>query len=131
MIPMFPELRKQLELQFEQAEEGTLYVINRWRDTATNMRTHFQRIIFYAGLEPWQRLFQNLRESRANEIWSEYPDHVAAAWMGHSKRIATQHYLQVTDEQFQRALGNPNASEMCNSSPPPPKGGAKRGAAVS
>lgn len=28
-----------------------------------------------------------------------------AAWMGHSKRIAETHYLQVTDAQFQKALG--------------------------
>jgi hypothetical protein len=80
-------------------------VIDHWRDTAANMRTQFHRIIFLAGLEPWERAFQNLRESRANELWSDYPEHVASKWLGHSKRIAFSHYLQVTDEQFQRALG--------------------------
>ena len=77
------------------------------------MRTHFRRIIFRAGLAEWPRLFQNLRESRANELWSEYSEHVAAAWMGHSKRIAFSHYQQVTDEQFRRAV---EPSEL----PPPP-----------
>ena len=43
----------------------------------------------------------------------EYPEHVAAAWMGHSKRIAFSHYQQVTDEQFRRAV---EPSEL----PPPP-----------
>ncbi|MBO7723279.1 MAG: tyrosine-type recombinase/integrase [Thermoguttaceae bacterium] len=105
LIPMFPELKEQLELQWELAEEGgSPYVIDRWRDTSKNMRTHFRRIIFRAGLPEWERTFQNLRESRANEIWSEYPDHIAAAWMGHSKRIAQKHYLEVTDDYFQRAL---------------------------
>lgn len=105
LIPMFPELKEQLELQWEQAEEGgSPYVIDRWRDTGKNMRTHFHRIIFRAGLPVWERAFQNLRESRANEIWSQYPDHIAAAWMGHSKRIAQKHYLEVTDDYFQRAL---------------------------
>lgn len=128
MIPMFPELREELVKQFELAEPGgSPYVIDRWRGTATNMRTHFRRIIFWAGLKEWERLFQNLRESRANEIWSEYPDHVAAAWMGHTKRVAFQHYLQVTDEQFQRALGEPNPQNLCNFSPPLPEGGLKGG----
>ncbi len=128
LIPMFPELRKELELQFELAEPGgSPYVIDRWRDTAANMRTYFQKIIFWAGLPTWERLFQNLRESRANEIWTDYPDHVAMAWMGHSKRVAVQHYLQVTDEQFQKALGAPNARNSCNLSPPLQKGGLKGG----
>ena len=109
LIPMFPKLREELKAQWELAEEGgSPYVIDRWRDIAANnsknMRTQLRRIMFRAGLPEWERLFQNLRESRANEIWSEYPRHVAAAWMGHSERVAMKHYLQVTDEQFQRAL---------------------------
>ena len=119
LIPMFPELRKELEASWSLTEEGcSPYVIDKWRDTATNMRTHFQRIIFRAGLPEWPRLFQNLRESRANELWSDYPEHVAAAWMGHSKRIAESHYLQVTDDQFRRALGE-NAPEKTVPAPPP------------
>ena len=109
---MFPELRKELEASWNLNEEGcSPYVIDKWRDTATNMRTHFQRIVFWAGLPEWPRLFQNLRESRANELWSEFPEHVAAAWMGHSKRIAENHYLQVTDDQFQKALGQASPAE--------------------
>ena len=106
IIPMFPGLREELEKQFDAAEEGgSPFVIDRWRDTEMNMRTHFERIVFRAGLQQWPRLFQNLRESRANELWSEYPEHVAGYWMGHSRRIAEKHYLQVTDEQFLKALG--------------------------
>ena len=127
LIPMFPELRREIEDQRELAEEGVPYVINRWRDTASNMRTHFQRIVFRAGLETWDRLFQNLRESRANDLWSQFPDHVAGAWMGHSKRVAVQHYLQVTDEQFQKALGEPDTSKMYDFSPPLQRGGLKGG----
>lgn len=117
LIPMFPRLREELVRLWEQTEEGgSPYVIDRYRDTSANMRTQLQRIIFLAGLPEWERLFQNLRESRANELWTEYPEHVAGAWMGHSKRVATEHYLQVTDEQFQRAL---KASEPAQS----PRGG--------
>ena len=103
---MFPELKVELERQFELAEEGgSRYVLDNWHNTdSNNLDGGFRRIIQRAGLTAWSRLFQNLRESRANEIWSEYPDHVAAAWMGHNKRTAFNHYLRVTDDQFQRAV---------------------------
>ena len=33
----------------------------------------------------------------------EYPSHVAAAWLGHSEKIADENYRQVTEEHFSRA----------------------------
>ena len=104
VIPIFPEIRVELERQFEQADEGgSPFVIDRWRDTAQNLRTHFARIIFRAGLEQWPDLFQNLRRSRDNELSSEYAAYIAAAWMGHSSTIAARHYLFPTDDDFNRA----------------------------
>ena len=32
-----------------------------------------------------------------------YPSHVVCAWIGNSEAVARKHYLQVTDEHFQRA----------------------------
>ena len=61
---MFPELRPHLLACFEQAEPGSVFVVARFRDARTNLRTQFQRIIRRAGLEPWPKLFQNLRSSR-------------------------------------------------------------------
>ena len=103
VIPMFPELKKELERQFNEAAEGSVFVIDRWRNTEKNMRTHFQRIIFRAGLDQWPRLFHNLRGSRSCELFSEYPAHVASYWMGQSSRIALDHYLHPTDDQYNDA----------------------------
>ena len=33
----------------------------------------------------------------------DYPLHVFTAWLGNTPRIAMKHYLQVTDDDFQRA----------------------------
>ena len=63
-----------------------------------------ERIIAKAGLKPWPKLFQNLRASRATELASEHPAHVAAAWLGHSTIVANKHYWQVTDVDFTNAL---------------------------
>ena len=80
-----------------------MYVIARYRSTNSNLRTRLNKIIRAAGLTPWPKLFQNLRSSRSTELATEYPDYVAAAWMGHSTAVANKHYWQVTDADFDRA----------------------------
>jgi hypothetical protein len=69
-----------------------------------NLRTQLLRIIEKAGLTPWPKLFQNLRASRATELAKEHPGHVAAEWLGHSTKVAANHYWQTTYEDFARAL---------------------------
>lgn len=104
LIPLWPELREELAKQFDQAEPGgSPYVISNCRSTATNLRTRFLEIIFFAGLEPWPRPFHNLRGSRSCELFSAWPDHVASAWMGQSTQTARKHYLHPTPEQFAAA----------------------------
>jgi len=102
-IPIFPELRPWLEAAFEQAEPGTEFVIVRYRSPNANLRTQLERIIRRAGLEPWPKLFQNLRSTRETELAESFPLHVACAWLGNTQNVAARHYLQVTDEHFQQA----------------------------
>jgi hypothetical protein len=48
-------------------------------------------------------LFQNLRSTRETELAESWPEHVVCAWIGNSKAVAKEHYLQVTEEHFERA----------------------------
>ena len=116
-IPLFPELREPLEEAFEQAEQGNLYVINRYRGTNQNLRTQFQRILRRAGVQPWERLFHNLRASRETELTEDFPLHVVCAWIGNSAVIAARHYLTVTAGHFAKATAGKS-----------PEGGAESGA---
>ena len=102
-IPIFPELRPHLEAAFDQAAEGSTHVITRYRGANTNLRTQLMRIIERAGLEPWPKLFQNLRSTRETELAEQFPIHVACSWIGNSKAVAAKHYLQTTDEHFKKA----------------------------
>ncbi|MBX9792234.1 MAG: tyrosine-type recombinase/integrase [Pirellulales bacterium] len=102
-IPLFPELRQYLEEVLAVAKERTEFVITRYRSSDSNLRTQFERIIRRAGLEPWPKLFQNLRSTRETELAEEHPLHVVTAWMGNSQSVAAKHYLQVTDDHFARA----------------------------
>lgn len=106
-IPLFPELRGPLMEVFEQAPEGSEYVITRYRETNKNLRTQFGRILRRAGVVPWPRLFHNLRATRQTELAETHPIHVVCAWIGNSQAVAQEHYLQVTDEHFIKAAQNP------------------------
>lgn len=102
-IPIFPELHPCLEECFDLAEVGEEFVIVRYRDTNTNLRTQLMRIIKRAGVKPWPKLFHNLRASRETELAATYPLHTVCEWIGNSARIASAHYLQVTKADFERA----------------------------
>jgi integrase len=103
-VPIFPELRPYLEAVWEQAEPGSDYVIARYRDSTTNLRTQLTKIIRRAGLEPWPKLWQNLRATRATELVSEgWPEYKVCKWLGHTKLVAEKHYWQLTDDDFVKA----------------------------
>ena len=104
VVPLFPELRPYLEAAWDAAEDGAEFLINRYRSAEKNLRTHLERIIVRAGVKPWPKLFQNLRRTRAEELAGEYPSHVAAEWLGHSRLVAEEHYWRVNDADFEKAI---------------------------
>ena len=55
-------------------------------------------------MQPWPKLFQNLRSTRETELADEFPMHVVCQWIGNSQPIAAKHYLQVTADHFSKAL---------------------------
>ncbi|MGQ9649523.1 MAG: tyrosine-type recombinase/integrase [Phycisphaerae bacterium] len=104
VVPMFPELVPHFQAVFDDAEEGAVYVVSRYRYTSVNLRTQFQRYIERAGVKPWPKLWQNLRASRATELADAFPSHVCAAWLGHTEKVADAFYRSVTDAHFERAI---------------------------
>jgi integrase len=129
MVPLFPELQTILQDAFDRAPEGAVFVVNRYRDTSANLRTHLNRIINRAGLTAWPRLFNAMRASRATELAAQYPAAICTAWMGHTQAIAEAHYHMVRDEDFARAAIT-TASNQPAHSETDPKSGADSGALV-
>jgi len=82
------------------------YLITRYRDSNANLRTQLTRIIRRAGLEPWPKLFQNLRSTRETELAETFPMHVVCCWIGNSEPVAAKHYRQVTDGHYEKAARN-------------------------
>lgn len=120
IVPLFPELKPYLDQAWVEAKDKAEFVVTCRRDTNTNLRTRFLKIIERAGLKPWPRLFHNLRASRQTELTAQFPLHVVCEWIGNSALIADKHYLQVTDDHYA------DASRLVTSK----QSGAKSGANV-
>lgn len=121
-VPLFPELRPHLEEAFERAEEGSEFVISRYRSQDVNLRTQLLRIVKRAGLESWPKLWQNLRSTRETELAERFPLHVVCKWIGNTQPVAAKHYLQVTDEHFRLAVESDVESDAVKAS----EGGNRR-----
>jgi integrase len=121
-VPMFPEIRELLQAVFDDAPEGAVYVIGRYREGA-NLNPHFRRIIRRAGVTPWPKTWHNLRASRQTELAADYPLHTVCAWIGNTKAIAAGHYLQVTDADWTRATAEAAANPATHAPQSAPKGG--------
>jgi len=125
VIPLFPELRKALDEAYELAflrlndQSGDSEpvatvsgpVVTRYSSASQNLRTTFNKIVKRAGLKPWPKPFQNLRATRETELMEIYPAHVVVSWIGHSEKVARQHYLQTTDAHFEKAV-QPTPSDL-------------------
>ncbi|MCD0457942.1 tyrosine-type recombinase/integrase [Roseiconus lacunae] len=110
VVPLFPELRIELEalLELQQSRgDSSPYVIGTFRDTETNLRKRFAKIVENAGVEAFPKPFMALRASRRTELerTGRFPNHVLNDWFGHSGAVAETHYLQTTEADFTEAAG--------------------------
>lgn len=103
IVPLFAELRQQLELWRKVAPPDQETVLRPTVSRKTNLRSGLIRILKKANIEPWPKLYQNLRATRSTELRDHFPAHVVASWLGHSVKVADKHYNQVTEEHFRKA----------------------------
>ena len=105
---MTASYRRSSPFSFSEAPEGSTHVVPRGRSSNVNLRTGLEKILKRAGVPQWPKLFQNLRASRETELMaSGIPAHVIHAWLGNSREVAEDHYLMVTDTDFEKAVQNP------------------------
>ncbi len=100
VVPVCPALMALLAEAFDQAQTGATSVVPLASRKNVNLRTHLERIITKAGHTPWPRLLQNLRASCETDWVEKYPAHVVARWLGHSPKVAAQHYLMSREHHF-------------------------------
>ncbi|MDO5309675.1 MAG: tyrosine-type recombinase/integrase [Planctomycetia bacterium] len=102
-IPLFPILWRELQASQRIAPSAEPYIV--FENRRQNFDSGFKRILFWAGLEPWQKLFQNMRCSCENDLIEDgYPAHVVGAWLGHTSKVQQRHYLRVLDSFYENAV---------------------------
>lgn len=111
VVPLFPELLAELNDLHDIAQPGIdcpadAYVVSRYRDTETNLRTQFGKIIDRAGLVRWPKPFMALRASRRTELErsGRFANHVLNDWFGHTGAVAETFYLQTTEDDYSEAF---------------------------
>ena len=103
IIPLFPELRAELETLWELVPVGgSPYVIAEGRNPNTVWK-RVERVVFWSGLPRWERLIQNMRSSRSNEVYRDFGSIAEAEWIGHNESTAREHYLHTLEEEYVRA----------------------------
>ena len=127
VVPIFPELAERFQAAFDAAEPGAVYCCPQYAVKIAGQM--YRKIILAAitakGLKPWPKLFQNCRASRETELAESYPLQVVCQWIGHTPAVAAKHYLQVTDEHYARAAGQPGQNpgqSVADSACPAPTG---------
>ncbi len=104
VIPLWPELRPLMETVVKKAATDQVRLLP-FILPGYNPHTQFVRLIERAGLNPWPKVWQNLRSTRETELLKDFPIHVVCGWIGNTERIARRHYLQTTDADFDKAVG--------------------------
>lgn len=56
-----------------------------------------------AGVEPWPKVFQNLRSSCESELANCFPLPVVTKWLVNTPSVALRHYVDPTDAAFAAA----------------------------
>jgi integrase len=115
VTPIFPEVMPTLRAVYDEAPEGSEFIITRYRAENKNLRTQFERIVKRAGVKQWPKLFQNLRASRETELFDEYPIKTACEWIGNNPKTALEHYIMnhKKDAHFQKAVAGTKAAQNC------------------
>ncbi len=100
--PIFPEtlpyLLEAAELRSDKQES-----VVRWHSDEHSVTPllikHAERILKKA----WPKICTNLRSTRRTELDDFFPSHVVDEWIGHSDRVAREHYKQVTEDHWAKA----------------------------
>tara|TARA_R110000868_G_scaffold241497_3_gene496787 strand:+ start:537981 stop:539246 length:1266 start_codon:yes stop_codon:yes gene_type:complete len=100
MVPIVPQLRAVLEEAAAKADELTGPIL---RVSEHNHARTIANAARRAGIELWDRTFQTLRQSFETIMCERFPEHVVAAWTGHSVEVARAHYLTMRDGYFDDA----------------------------
>lgn len=112
-LPVFPELRivrdfadrRRAQLTATATGRQLLLLPKLGGLTSSAMALRAQRLCVAIGIEPWPRMFQNMRATRQSELLdAEFHVKDVCKWIGNSPDVMMRHYAMVTHREFNRAM---------------------------
>lgn len=103
-IPLFPEIRKILEIAWAEKNPTAEMVFPGMKSSAVPLRVRILKTMNSIGISRWPKLFVNLRSSCETDLADKFPIQVVTDWIGHTPSIAQAHYLQILDSHWQNAI---------------------------
>ncbi len=105
-VPFFHELRPDFKM-LQQNRNRDDFVFSRQMVCAVNLRSRFLTILNRAAVEPWPRLFNNLRASRITELDEQgFTAKTLDSIFGNTESIRNRHYVGFRrDRAFMLMLG--------------------------
>lgn len=114
IVPLFPVALAELSALWATDPPGQ-FIFTRARSSAgTTWREWLETAISSAHVKQWPKLWVNLRASCRTDLEDKFPSHVCDAWLGHSTRVARDHYLQVTPEHWADAKATPKPDQTAS-----------------
>ena len=109
-IPIFPKWLPHLEYLWDATPEDAQYVFTIARASAARRnRVLLLNVLHKLNIEPWPKLWQNLRASCETDLKEQFPgqEHVVHYWMGNSPAVSAKHYDRIHEEHYAKAVCDP------------------------
>ena len=106
-VPLFPELERRFQEFYDTLPEGCEDLIFPAESTIPptispkkSLSSWIKKVANRAGVELWEKPFQNCRSSRDTELRKIFPEYLVNRWIGHTQQVAEAYYTQILPSDF-------------------------------
>jgi len=106
-FPLFPELERRFQELYDTLPEGCNDLIFPAESDIPptispkkSLSSWIHKVANRAGVDLWEKPFQNCRSSRDTELRKIFPEYLVNRWIGHTQQVAEAHYTQVLPSDF-------------------------------
>lgn len=104
-VPIAPRLLEILQASWESAAEGSSGPCDALG--AADLHRRACAILKKSGVGTYSKPFHSLRKALENEWKQIAPWPTVCSWLGHSAKVAAEHYLRPGESEFERVTGAP------------------------
>jgi|GEM_PF-287756 len=113
ICPIFPDLKPIFIDAFKNREEGQEYLLpvcKEWnlpeyakQRKGKNISSNVRRWLKKLGIDPWAKLFVNLRASLITDLLDKHQQYFVCKWLGNTPNVADKYYRMITQEHILNA----------------------------